>query len=72
MPRFSACCFVTVVSAARQPDSDPICEKPIVRDFAETLDARHAVTTAVAAHSALFILNPPRDDKKTDGRRFGI
>ena len=30
MPRASASCLVTVVSAARQPDSEPICEKPMV------------------------------------------
>ena len=37
--RLAACCLETEVSAARQPDSDPICEKPMVScaALAETL-----------------------------------
>ncbi len=53
MLRFLASDLETEVSAARQPDSEPICEKPMVRSAAWALNARTEVERAVAASRAL-------------------
>ncbi len=50
MPRSSACCLVTEVSAARQPDSEPICEKPTTLPLRSC--AMAAVDKAVARPAA--------------------
>jgi hypothetical protein len=53
MPRFSASLFATLVSAARQPDSDPTCENPTVKGAAIAIDdmaAETAVTKSKRFH----------------------
>jgi len=53
MPRFLASCFVSVVSAARQPDSEPICENPTTRSLADA-DVNMQAASIVALISAVF------------------
>src|SRR5206468_3980036 len=51
--RLAASVFETEVSAARQPDSDPIWEKPTVSSAAVAGSERVMATRAVAARRAL-------------------
>lgn len=53
---FSASLFATLVSAARQPDSDPTCENPTVNGAANAIDdmaAETAETTSKRFHIGL-------------------
>ncbi len=47
-PRFCASDLVTEVSAARQPDSDPICEKPTVSPAAEAAEGPRPARSVAA------------------------
>src|SRR5687768_12118007 len=53
MSRFLASALETEVSAARQPDSEPICEKPMVRSAAWAPRVEASVDATVAARRAL-------------------
>ncbi len=59
MPRFSASIFATLVSAARQPDSEPICEKPMVRlsALAAALVMKGTATVAAKAPAAMNLVS---------------
>jgi hypothetical protein len=52
----AASVFETEVSAARQPDSDPIWEKPTVSSAAVAGSERVMATKAVAARRALEVM----------------
>ena len=54
--RLAASCLETEVSAARQPDSDPICEKPTVSSAALAGSASNNAAVAVAAKRALKVI----------------
>src|SRR6185503_4531290 len=54
--RLAASVFETEVSAARQPDSDPIWEKPTVSSAAVAGSERLIATKAVAARRALEVM----------------
>jgi hypothetical protein len=51
--------LVRAVSAARQPDSEPICEKPTVSDAADTLEIKANEKTADRAAILRFMIVPP-------------
>ncbi len=52
MPRLSASILETFVSAARQPDSDPTCEKPIF--IFVCAEAAPALNNSAAAASVVI------------------
>ncbi len=72
MFRFLASALETVVSAARQPDSEPICEKPMVRSAAWAPAETSAPEKAVASNKALkFIgVSPVGCCRRATGERF--
>jgi hypothetical protein len=63
MFRFAACGLETEVSAARQPDSDPICEKPTTlpsRPWAQAAEDKRAPMPAASASFLMTDMYPPR------------
>src|SRR3954468_2917117 len=54
--RLLASCLETEVSAARQPDSDPICEKPMVSSAALAGTPSSNAAMALAAKRALGVI----------------
>ncbi|KQS72330.1 hypothetical protein ASG39_00650 [Rhizobium sp. Leaf371] len=68
MPRFSASCFVTVVSAARQPDSEPICEKPTVMSAADALEKTQPARTVAQLSALTNFMISSQKSLLSDGR----
>ncbi len=60
--RLLASCLETEVSAARQPDSDPICEKPMVSWPALAGGASSNAAVALAAKRALRVIRRVSQD----------
>jgi hypothetical protein len=58
IPRFWASLFATLVSAARQPDSEPTCEKPTVMDSASAAPERLALMRVVKSKRFHMIIFP--------------
>src|SRR5262245_7273609 len=68
--RLDASCFETDVSAARQPDSDPICEKPMVSWAALAGSETNGAAAAVAAKRAGLAFMRRSPGMLSRGRQF--